>query len=208
MQGIRLQAPKLVLVAVAACLLAAACSTGGGTTSQFTGTVVFLRNSGQLEWPLYVKGKEHRIERRFARGLAVIIADQAKGQLVILNPELRQYTSLKIQGLSSASLDPLLFAGQRSGAEVSKSGEQKVDGYACDKYVLRFKSGADFLSYDVSEKLQFPLRIRLLLHQPGIHLSWSGLDVTGIKVHPVADSLFQVPKGYTYSKDLLSELGV
>lgn len=195
---IRLRQKKITLTAAVLLLLIAG-SPGKTHGAEFKATVVWTAHGNKQFWPLFVKGPKRRLERNLSGEKAVVITDLGAKRLVALYPKRRQFAVVQMDSPFAAPYDPFLFIDFFAHETFARrqTGLETVEGYSCDRYVYSSKDAGDWLTYDVAKKLDFPVRIEVLLNIPGIDPGWDSLEVTALQIGIVPDSLFQVPEGYT-----------
>jgi outer membrane lipoprotein-sorting protein len=129
------------------------------------------------------------------------IARGDKKALWILQPGRKTYMEIDLrsspQGADlrkSLQIDQIVQTlGGRNAVTQKSLGKEMANGYLCDKYLISPKvktPGRSAMTFWVSKKLGMPLRVKSQ-GSPGMTM-----DFKNIREGKVADSLFEIPKGY------------
>jgi hypothetical protein len=183
-------------VAVAICVFLGAPSLSA-FAAEFKATVSNRTPEQTVSFPISVKGSKSRLDRTIDGRQTVIIVDQERGVVLVLDVLERKYAQLPLVSFDAAFLlsMPSIIAGTAAqpGMETKPRGTETVSGYSCEKFAIVSKDDPtfSFLTYWISQKLGYPLKIAYDAKGERV------IEVTKIREGPVGDSVFQVPSGYT-----------
>jgi hypothetical protein len=145
---------------------------------------------------LFVKDSKYRLELEQKGEKAVILVDSARKQVQVLNVDKKEYLEIPNDDFRVLSMDPFLAARYITGKNKAQSmGTESVDGHACEKNVTLMQ-GKPFLTQWISQKYAFPFKI---VQQMGKQKNV--VTLTDIKEKPVAEAMFEVPRGYAQMED-------
>lgn len=140
---------------------------------------------------LYVGQAKYRMDQEEDGQQVVVLVDQEAGLTQVLLPSEKVYMEMLSDDLQSLMNDPFQAAKyNETVGEKSKTGTEKVSGYACDAYAVSY-GGDIMMQLWVSQKLGFPLKIII----PGE--GGRTLELKNIKEEKVKEDLFLLPAGYT-----------
>jgi outer membrane lipoprotein-sorting protein len=177
-----------VFTATAVVVLVAFAS-GLALAAEFSADMVHKFGTMTKEGKIYVKGKKMRLEGGMGQGPTIVNGET--GTVCVLQPEQKMYMEMKG---STKETQPM-----QAEEDLAKLGQWKdlgtetVNGYQCDKKLFTYYDKAKgTMTQWFSPKLQYPIKM--------VHSSPQGettVEYRNIKEGGVADSLFQVPAGYT-----------
>ena len=178
---------KAVLIPVLAVLLSGV--TALALAAEFSADMVHKMGAMTKEGKFFIKGKKMRMEGGMGHGITIV--DGNTGIVQVLQPAQKAYMEMKkgTQAMDPAQQDEELA----KIADKKFLGTETVNGYQCDKYLYTYhdkKRGT--LTQWYSKKLEYPVKM--------LHSSPEGettFEYRNIKEGGVADSLFQIPAGYT-----------
>lgn len=178
---------KTLLVPLVAVLLSGVSELA--LAAEFSADMVHKMGTMTSEGKIYVKGKKTRMEGGMGQGITIVDGDA--GTVWVLQPAQRMYMEMKkgAQTMQPTQADEELA----KVADKKLMGTETVNGYQCEKYLYTYRDKKlGTLTQWVSPKLGYPLKM--------IHASAEGettFEYRNIKEGGVADSLFQIPSGYT-----------
>lgn len=178
---------KAALVLVLAALLLGVAALA--LAAEFSADMVHKMGTMTKEGKIYVKGKKMRMEGSMGQGITIVDGDT--GTVRVLQPAQKMYMEMKkgTQAMEPAQQDEELA----KIADKKFLGTETVNGYQCERYLYTYhdkKLGT--LTQWYSKKLEYPIKM--------LHSSPEGettFEYRNIKEGGVADSMFQVPPGYT-----------
>ena len=139
---------------------------------------------------LYVGESKYRMDQEEDGQQVVVLVDQEAGLTRVLLPAEEIYVEMPSDDLQSLMNDPFQAAKfNETVGEKSKTGTEKVSGYACDVYAVRHE-GNVIMQLWVSQKLGFLLKIVI----PGE--GGRTMELKNIKEGEVKEELFTLPAGY------------
>jgi hypothetical protein len=178
------------VVAVTAIVALVAFASGLAFAAEFSADMVNKFGGMTKTGKIYVKGKKMRMEGAGAQGITIMNGDTST--VWVLQPEQKIYLEMK-KGAQTAE------PAQANEQELAKMADKKllgtetVNGYKCERYLYTYHDKSlGTLTQWYSEKLGYPIKM--------VHSSPRGqtsFEYRNIKEGGVADSLFQVPAGYT-----------
>lgn len=167
--------------------------------AEFKAKVVMTGMGHNETTQLYLKGQRYLLHGN-SEGKGDVLVDLEAKKIDVLDANTKQYQEHSTTPLPESSPDPfesidlMVASGQ---AVRKKVGSETVNGYLCDKYTLTAQDGSMVVAnYWVAQRLGFTLRMVF-------SIGGAALDVTEIQVGPVADSLLQIPPGYTRTQNVL-----
>ena len=172
-------------------------SSLSASAAEFKATVSYRTPEKTESFPISVKGSKSRMDRTIDGRQTVIIVDQERGTVQGLDVQERKYAQFPLLSFQAGFLlsMPSIIAGTAAqpGMETKPLGTETVSGYSCEKFAIVSKDDPtfSFLTYWISQKLQYPLKIAWEPARDRV------IEVTSIQEGPVEDSVFQVPSGYT-----------
>jgi outer membrane lipoprotein-sorting protein len=177
--------------AVTAIVALVAFASGLASAAEFSADTVNKFGAMTKEGKIYVKGTKMRMEGA-AAGQGITIVNGDTGVVWVLQPGQKAYLEMK-KGTQTAE------PAQSDEHELAKIADKKflgtetVNGYQCEKYLYTYHDKSlGTLTQWYSKTLGYPIKM--------IHSSPRGetsFEYRNIKEGGVADSLFQVPAGYT-----------
>lgn len=186
-------ASVFVLMGILMLWLGMACKA---QAAQFTAKTVETKEGKTTTGRLLVKGSRYRLELEQKGEKAVILVDSAKKQVQVLNVAQKAYLEMPNDDFRLLSMDPFLAARYITGKyETQSMGTESVDGHVCEKKVSAIQ-GKPFLTQWISKEYAFPLKI---VQQMGKQKNV--ITLTSIKEEPVADAMFEIPRGYAQMED-------
>ena len=182
-----------------ACLITMAAFSGVAAASEFTAAFVMKGGPMSGKGKIWVKGNKMRQEFGDQLGKMVTIIDLDQGMHWVIIPEGKMYMKNTIE-TTGEGFRPENFAGMQQGqmkAKVKLVGSEKVNGYACDKYVVTFENKEmGTMTQWFAKKLEYP--IKTINESPQMGKIVTVLE--NIKKESVKDDLFKVPAGYEEMK--------
>jgi hypothetical protein len=155
----------------------------------------------QSDGKLYIKGNKIRQDVKSNLMNVITIARGDKKVRWTLNPKDKTYMELSTSNrpdaadpLKSMSIDGMVK--QMGGPDrVTKKllGKETVNGFACTKYQImsKIKNAGVSSTIWIADKINFPIRV--FSQSQGNKVT---LEVKNIRIGKVADSIFEIPKGY------------
>jgi hypothetical protein len=166
---------------------------GSAVAAEFSGVSVdTLPASGQgpMTGKIFIKGDKIRRDMSMQGMSQSMIMRLDKKLVWTLLPDQKMYMESK----TIRELDkPLVEAEAKKEAEVVKLGKETVNGYVCEKvqYIFHDKAKGKATTW-VAEKLAYP--IKMVVDSPQGSMT---SEIRDIKEGGVADSLFEVPPGFS-----------
>src|SRR3990172_1975312 len=176
-------------------------SSLSASAAEFKATVSYRTPEKTESFPISVKGSKSRMDRTIEGRQTVIIVDQERNTVLALDVAERKYGQFPLVSVQAGfllSLPSIIRAtAAQPGMETKPLGTETVSGYSCEKFAIVSKDDPtfSFLTYWVSQKLQYPLKIA---YEPARDRV---IEVTKIQEGPVDETVFQVPSGYTPAKN-------
>jgi len=165
--------------------------TSNAQSGQFSAEMKELVGDSTVSYQFHCQDAKYRYAGAQYGEQFVLIVNEKTGKSIILNPALKQYMKMDISDVLSAIADPFQALNLwKDVADKQEAGAEDISGYSCTKTELLY-GGEKTLTFWYSAELAMPLRIELHGPQP------RAMELTGIKVEPVADNLFEIPEGYT-----------
>jgi hypothetical protein len=148
---------------------------------------------------VWVKGQKMRQDIKSPQGEVTIIIDLDQGFQWMLMPAAKSYMKNKVE-VEGKGFRPENFTAFQQGrmkATVEKAGSEKVNGYKCDKYLIKFDNEqAGVMTQWFSEDLGYPIKTTA----EGGQMGGMSSELQNIKKGGVSDDLFEIPDGYTEMK--------
>jgi outer membrane lipoprotein-sorting protein len=179
-KGALVLALAVLLSGVAAIALAA----------EFSADMVHKMGAMTREGKVYVKGKKMRTESGMGQGITIVDGDS--GTVWVLQPGQKMYMEMRkgaAQPMQTTQSDEELA----KVADKRSLGTETVNGYQCEKYLYTYhdKTLGAMTTWTATKLGQ---TIKMVHRSPE---GESTFEYRNIKEGGVADSLFQVPAGYT-----------
>jgi len=171
--------------------VATAVAAAAEFSADFTEKMAGRSSAGKL----HIKGLKVRRETTQGPQKGILILRLDKGKIWVLDPAQKTYLEMDSAEKDMAYRspdDPRVKASLKQWGEMKRVGRETISGYPCDKYAFTFRDksmGTQYLW--VSRRLKVPLRVE----QKSANFSML-LEYTNVKEGRVADSLFELPKGY------------
>ena len=158
--------------------------------AEFSADMVHKMGAMTKEGKVYVKGKKMRTESGMAQGITIVDGDT--GTVWVLQPAQKLYMEMKkgpAQPVPTTQSDEELV----KVADKKFLGTETVNGYQCEKYLYTYrdKTLGTMTMWNATKLGQ---SIKMVHQSPE---GESSFEYRNIKEGGVADSLFQVPAGYT-----------
>ena len=173
--------------------MATFCGTAGA--SEFLADVVMKGGMMSGDGKVWVKGQKSRQEMGTAAEQMIIIMDLDRGFQWTLMPDMKMYMKNKIQS-TGKGFRPENFVGMQPGhmeAQLKRLGEETLNGYKCDKYLITFKDKQmGTMTQWFATKLGYPIKIVNKSDMIGEVTT----ELQNIKKTSVRDDLFIVPPDY------------
>ena len=189
---------RKVCVVCKVALAVLAVSSLSASAAEFKATVSSRTPEKTESFPISVKGSKSRLDRTIDGRQTVIIVDQERDTVQVLDVPERKYAQFPLVSFPAGLLGSLpsiiaVMAAQ-PGVETKLLGTETVSGYSCEKFAIVSKDDPTFtfITYWVSQKLNFPLKIDVN--------GGTDVELTKIQEGPVEDTVFQVPSGYTLAE--------
>jgi len=181
---------RLELIAMVSLLALGGAARAADFSADFTEKTGPVAKSGKV----YVKGLKVMREETQGRQRHATIIRMDKKLVWILNPADKTYMEIAGAGKEAAAMssDPKALAALKRLGERKRVGTETVNGYVCDKYAFIYRDKSMGTQYQwVSTRLKVPIRIE---HKsPRFSML---IEYKNIKEGKVADSIFEIPKGY------------
>jgi outer membrane lipoprotein-sorting protein len=179
-KGVLVLALAVLLSGVAAIALAA----------EFSADMVHKMGTMTREGKVYVKGKKMRTESGMGQGITIVDGDT--GTVWVLQPAQKMYMEMK-KGATQPTQTTQSDEELAKVADKKFLGTETVNGYQCEKYLYTYRDKAlGTMTMWIATKLGQAIK---MVHQSPE--GESSFEYRNIKEGGVADSLFQVPAGYT-----------
>jgi outer membrane lipoprotein-sorting protein len=179
-KGVLVLALAVLLSGVAAIALAA----------EFSADMVHKMATMTREGKVYVKGKKMRTESGMGQGITIVDGDT--GTVWVLQPAQKMYMEMK-KGATQPTQTTQSDEELAKVADKKFLGTETVNGYQCEKYLYTYRDKAlGTMTMWIATKLGQAIK---MVHQSPE--GESSFEYRNIKEGGVADSLFQVPAGYT-----------
>jgi outer membrane lipoprotein-sorting protein len=161
--------------------------------AEFSADMVQTMGSRSSTGKVYVKGDKIRNETTQGPQKATVIVRMDKRVVWMLHPEQKAYMEMQAGKQQPRPLnDPKWQTEMKKLGTLTRAGQETVNGYPCDKYVLVYRDKTMGTQYQwISKKLKFPIKIET----KGSRFSMV-MEYKNIKERRLADSLFEVPAGY------------
>ena len=140
-----------------------------------------------------VKGLKVRREVTQGPHKSITIARMDKIVVWMLHPAQKTYMEMAGAHKEAAYMDPKKAAQQlKNLGDLKLVGKETVNGYPCDKYAFTFRDKSVGKQYQwYSPKLKTMLKVEQKSPKFSMYMEYKN-----IKERRVADSLFEIPKGY------------
>ena len=152
-----------------------------------------IRSSGADEETskVFIKGKLRREEIMEDGELSVVnITRIDKGMSWNLMPEDKMYMEIPLDSMNAGAMEDI--EGLESRAKMKVLGKETVNDYACEKRHYDDQAqGLVIVWY--SSKLDYPVKIQMKAFGGEEEMT---LEYRNIKTGKIADSMFEIPKGY------------
>jgi RNA polymerase sigma-70 factor, ECF subfamily len=170
-----------------------------GKITEFSGDLVVKLDKKSVSSTIQVKGLKSRIAFDEEGRKSIQIWRHDKHLAWMLNPADKTYTTVTLTGdlnstIEAFSLDNIIKTmGGPEAVTKQLLGEEKVNGYLCDKYSLTpvDKNNKNRLVVWVAKQLSMAVRVE---GSDGKVTTQN--DLKNIRVGNVPDALFEVPEGY------------
>lgn len=162
------------------------------SAAEFSADMTQQLSSMVMKGKFYMKGDKVRNEMEMMGATRASIVRKDKGVVWILMPKRQKYMELPFT--EEAKNNPHLYQDELDEIAVKKElGEEKVNGFACKKYLYTFNdpSRGTMMQW-YAEKLEFP--VKMLFKGNNWEMT---TEFSNIKQGSVDDSLFELPAGYT-----------
>jgi len=161
--------------------------------AQFSADMVQSAGGHSVAGKVYVKGDKIRNEMTQGPQKATVIVRMDKRVVWMLQPAQKTYMEMSLPKNQPLPLnDTKWLAEMKKLGTLTRDGQETVNGYPCDKYVLVHRNKAMGTQYQwISKRLRFPIKIETRgARYPTV------IEYKNIKEGKIADSLFEVPAGY------------
>ena len=160
--------------------------------SEFSADMVVVNGGDTTMYKLYVKGLKYRMETTEDGQEIVIIVDREANLTRVAIVSEKAYIEMPSNDIRSLMNDPfqaLKVTIDTPGIENNSLGSETVNSIECDKYALLVE-GAEFYTYYMSRKHEFPIKIIL-------KKSERVTELKNVKESAINDRLFEVPEGFS-----------
>lgn len=166
--------------------------TGPVMAGEFSAETIIDRLGQRQQVKMYIKGRKIRAEMVDAFGQQqILISQPGPHKTFMLYPKTKGYMAFP----ATAALSPLERA---EGATRRLVGEEKVEGYLCDKYEIAFPNAyRGKLMVWVARELDYPIQMIQIHGPPGNSLN---RKLTHIQERRIEDAMFDVPADYKQVK--------
>lgn len=164
-----------------------------------------------VEAKVWIKGQKARVETNDPRsGPMLLLVDGP--QIRRLYPRQKRGIVSRLPGGKNGPANPwefMIASVSQLTHGAKKLGEERLDGYLCDVYVLTHRSPSQNMTVKSwvtgTTQPRLPLRIESTSHQQRpnatVNLTQT-IRITGLKIGvPLSDALFAVPAGYKIVQD-------
>jgi len=159
--------------------------------AEFTADLIRSSGGDEETSKVFVKGKMRREELMEDGELAVInIARLDKGVNWNLMPEEKMYMEIPLEGMKVGAMEDIEELESR--AKMKILGKETVSGYACEKRQYDDQAQGSVIVWH-SSKLDYPVKIHVMAFGGEEEMI---LEYRNIKTGKIADSMFEIPKGY------------
>lgn len=158
------------------------------SSAEFSADMHMKSEETEFEGKVYIKGNMQRQEgTRMGQDFVTIIRLD-KGVLWNIMTGEKMYMEMAIP--EGTQNDPGMQEKAKDIAEIRHLGEETVNGYTCEKYeyVFHDKSRGTMTQW-FSKELGYPVKM--------VHSSGMVIEYRNIKEGNLADSLFEIPAGFT-----------
>ncbi|GFK92840.1 hypothetical protein NNJEOMEG_00668 [Fundidesulfovibrio magnetotacticus] len=156
--------------------------------ASFTADVVHTANGAPtLSGKAWIAPGKVRVESSIQGVPQVLITDTPGRRVIMLQPQLKLYMETKLDP-AQAGADPM---AQADAAQWQTVGRETIDGWECEKRVLKQDPAKGEMTAWFADKLGLP--IRSVAKGPQ---GTATMEFRNIKVQPVEASRFAVPAGY------------
>jgi outer membrane lipoprotein-sorting protein len=158
--------------------------------AEFSADMVHKMGTMSREGKVYVKGKKMRTESGMGQGITIVDGDT--GTVWVLQPAQKMYFEMK-KGATQPTQTTQSDEELAKLADKKLLGTETVNGYQCEKYLYTYHDKAlGTMTMWIATKLGQAIK---MVHQSPE--GESSFEYRNIKEGGVADSLFQIPAGYT-----------
>jgi outer membrane lipoprotein-sorting protein len=180
---------KSLFIAAASALVLAQAAAAAQFSADFVQKIGGRSTTGKV----YVQGDKIRREATRGAEQTIVISRMDKRIVWMLHPAQKSYMEMSFEKNRPYILnDPKWQQELKKLGTLTRDGQETVNGYPCDKYVLVYRDKAMGTQYQwISKKLKFPIKIET----KGSRFPMV-IEYKNIKERRLADSLFEVPAGY------------
>ncbi len=154
----------------------------------FSAKVVVMENGKEKSsYMMYVKGKNYRQEINSDGKKSIMILNNDKGVLWVLNVEEKNYLEMPIGAKSEEISKDIKVWNKEISSKAKYLGKDKISGMSCKKYEINNDEGGK-VYYWIKDGLIIPLKI-----------SYGSTNVVykNISTKTLSSGLFSIPKGYS-----------
>ncbi len=158
---------------LAACLLLA----GDLSAAEFTGDLIMASTTRNLAGRITVKDSVYRMDIVEGAGTMFIIVNQFTNESYVCNPSGKNYRMIPTKSPASLQNDP--FQAARYGDSIGVReyrGQDTINGWACDRYVIRLGPNPIMTEWVASE-LSFPVRIENMMAADSAYVAVHNISV-------------------------------
>jgi len=163
--------------------------------AQFTADLIQSMDLMMTTGRVYVSDARYRMDLQTPVGPdVVVIVDQAANLTKVLFPMYKTYMEIPSNDHMSLMNDPFQAAEYMlTQYSLEEMGSETIAGYSCSKQLILSKSeygDSQIMNRWVCEELGFPLKLEMLMQEDTF------TELSGIKIEPVNESMFQVPADF------------
>ena len=180
---------KSLFIAAASVLVLAQAAVAAEFSADMVQTMGGRSNTGKV----YVKGDKIRREISLGPQKTITIVRLDKRIVWMLHPAQKTYMEMSFGKHQVYPLsDPRWRAEVKKLGTLTRDGQEKVNGYPCDRYVLVYRDKTMGTQYQwISKKLKFPIKVETKGSRFPMVMEYKNIKERGL-----ANSLFEVPAGY------------
>ena len=183
---------KMVSLFLAIMIAVLTCHTVAATVAEFSADFTMTENGNVITGKTFIKGDKIRKEAAVEGASVITILRSDKKVAWTLMPDEKQYIEI---GLPFDPARPSGEVGTEYAYDRKTIGHEKVNGYDCDviQYTYKKKIYGVLVQW-FSSKLNFAVKYQTKDTNGKVT---STQEYQNIKTGSVADSLFEIPAGYT-----------
>ena len=167
-------------------------STAAAVADEFSADVTQKFGNKTMSGKFYMKGDKMRNEMVMMGTTRASIVRKDKGVVWVIMPQRQKYMEMPFT--EEAKNNPQFYQDKLADIATKEDlGTEEINGFKCEKSLYTFKDTArGTMTQWYSKKLEFPLKIVMK------GSNWEMItEYSNIKKGDLADSLFELPEGYT-----------